>query len=172
MYRSGEAFDVRDINTYVRLGNQHAKDKVAGYSMRAEIKGSDAATFAEIDGHYSKDAKHVFWSDFDSNKGAHPPVERSVTLAGADPATFAMLEKNHAADAGQVYYEGRVISKSPAAFRVLENDYAVSDENVFYRGEVLKGADVASFTVLPLTTEGATAQDKNGQFNYRKRVPK
>ena len=170
VYRDGDAFMVRDINTYQRIGDQHAKDRISGYYMRAEIKGSDGSTFAFVDGHYSKDAKHVFWSDYDSEKGAHAPVELSVTLPGADPATFAVIKDSYASDANQVYYDGRILSKAPTAFRVLENGYAVSDRDVFYRGDVLKDADVASFVVLSPTEIGVTAQDKHGKFNYEKRV--
>ncbi|MEO7362367.1 MAG: DKNYY domain-containing protein [Gemmatimonadaceae bacterium] len=170
VYRNGEGFEVRDINTYERIGDQHAKDKVSGYFMRAEIKGSDGSTFAFVDGHYSKDAKHVFWSDYDSGKGAHTPVELSLLLPGADPPSFAIIKDGYAADVKQVYYEGKVLSRVPAAFRVLDNGYAVSDKSVFYRGDALKGADVASFVVLTETVVGVTARDKHGPFNYEKRV--
>ena len=170
VYHDGEGFKVRDINTYERIGDLHAKDKISGYYMRAEIRGSDGSTFAFVDGHYSRDAKHVFWSDYDSGKGAHMPVELSVMLPGADPGTFAVVKDDYAADTSQVYYDGKVLSKSPAAFHVLSNGYAVSDEFVFYRGDVLKDADVASFVVLTETVIGVTAQDKHGQFNYEKRV--
>ena len=170
VYREGKGFEVRDINTYERIGDVHAKDKISGYYMTAEIKGSDGATFTFVDGHYAKDAKHVFWSDYDTGEGAHAPVELSVTLPGADPATFAVIKDAYAADTNQVYYNAKVISKERPAFRVLEGDYALSGTAVFYRGEVLKGADVATFVVLPGIGEGATAQDKHGKFNYDKRV--
>ncbi len=170
VYHDGEGFTVRDINSYQRIGDQHAKDKISGYYMRAEIKGSEGSTFAFVDGHYSKDAKHVFWSDYDSAKGVHKPVKLSITVPGGDPATFAIIKDDYAGDIHQVYYEGRVLSKSPATFRVLEIGYATSDKSVFYRGDVVTGADAASFVVLPGAGEGVTAQDKHGQFNYEKRV--
>ncbi|MEO7996464.1 MAG: DKNYY domain-containing protein [Gemmatimonadaceae bacterium] len=169
VYSDGVGFKVRDINTYERIGDMHARDKVSGYYLRAEIPGSDGPTFNFITSSYAKDAKHVYWSKFDTDAGTHPAIERTVTLPDADPATFVMLESSYAHDAGQVYYEARVLSKSPATFRVLERDYAVSDSSVYYRGEVLKGADRASFVVLPIG-DGPTAQDKLGTFNYEKRV--
>ncbi|MEP6833003.1 MAG: hypothetical protein ABJB74_06395 [Gemmatimonas sp.] len=46
----------------------------------------------------------------------------------------------------------------------------VAHTDVFRREAVLQAADVASFVVLPVTGEGATAQDKHGKFNYEKRV--
>ena len=170
IYSDGRGFEVRDINSYERIGDVHAKDKISGYYMTAEIMGSDGSTFAFLDGHYSKDANHVFWSNFDSGKGAHAPVEVSVTLPGADPQTFVIIKDNYAGDTNQVYYAAKVISRARASFRVLENDYAVTDKAVFFRGDILKGADVASFVVLTEPVAGVTARDKNGQFNYEKRV--
>lgn len=170
VYLDGEGFKVRDINTYERLGDQHARDKISGYYMRAEIPGSDGPTFSEIDFNYARDAKHVYWSDLDTGHGTHRGIERTITLPGADPASFVIIKSGYAHDAGQVYYEARVLSKNPTTFRVLEADYAVSDSAVYYRGEVIKGADPATFVVLPITGEGPTAQDKLGKFNYEKRV--
>lgn len=170
LYNDGVAFKVRDIDTYVRIGDMHARDKVSGYFMRAEIPGSDGPTFSEVTNHYAKDAKRVYWSEFTSDAGAHPAIERTTVVPGADPASFVMLESYYARDAGQVYYNATILSKNPTTFRVLERDYAVSDSAVFYRGEVVKGADPATFTVLPITTDGPTAQDKLGKFNYEKRV--
>lgn len=171
VYHDGVGFGVRDIATYERIGDMHARDRVSGYYLRAEIPGSDGSSFTFVDGHYSKDRAHVFWSDYDSGNGAHPPVEVSVALPDADPTTFVMLEAQYAADARQVYYQGRVISGDRTSFRVLERDYALSDSQVFYRGEVLRGADAATFVVLPATGDGPTAQDKDGKFNHDKRVP-
>ncbi|MGV3708612.1 MAG: DKNYY domain-containing protein, partial [Gemmatimonas sp.] len=170
VYTDGLGFSVRDVDTYERIGDMHGKDRVAGYYLRAEIKGSDGATFSEVSSHYSKDRAHVWWSDYTSGAGAHRPVEVSFQLPDADPATFVMLEDYYAADTNQVYYEARVLSKAPAKFRVLGRAYAVTETEVFYEGKVLKGADAATFTVLPVSPDSATAQDKHGQFNYEKRV--
>lgn len=170
VYHDGGGFKVRDINTYERLGDQHARDKISGYYMRTEIVGSDGPTFSEVNYNYAKDAKHVYWSDLDTGHGSHRGIERTVILPGADPATFALLENGYAHDARQVYYDSLVLSKNPTTFRVLERDYAVSDAAVFYRGGIVKGADPATFVVLPVTSDGPTAQDKLGKFNYEKRV--
>lgn len=171
VYNDGYGIKVRDVNSYERIGYMHGRDKVSGYYLRAEIPGSDGSTFVEVAGHYSKDAKHVYWSDFGTAPGEQSPKERTVQLPGADPATFVMLESDYAHDAGQVYYNDSVLSKNPATFRVLDRDYAVSDSAVYYRGEVLKGADLGTFVVLPATGDGGpTAKDKFGSFNYEKRV--
>ncbi|MBC8086018.1 MAG: DKNYY domain-containing protein [Phycisphaerae bacterium] len=170
VYHDGQPFSVRDINTYERLGDAHARDRFTGYFMRAEIKGSDGPTFSEISGSYSKDAKHVYYSKYDSNFGQHPPVERSVMLPGADPATFQVLEHSYASDAGQAYFNDKVITKSVASFRLLDRGYAIADNKVFYDGAVLTDADAATFEVLPVVSDSASAQDKHGKFNYAKRI--
>jgi hypothetical protein len=170
VYHDGRSFRVRDVNSYERLGDAHARDKVSGYFMRAEIKGSDGLTFSEIDGSYSKDATHVYYSSYDSNHGQHPPVERTMVLAGADPATFAALGRYYARDAQQAYYQDKIITKSVATFRLLEEGYAIADDKVWYGGEVLKDADAATFEVFPLSGDSITAQDKHGKFNYAKRI--
>lgn len=171
VYSDGVGFEVRDIETYERIGDQHARDKVSGYFMRAEIKGSDGATFSEVDGNYSKDAKRVYYSKYDSNFGQHRPVERSVALPGADPATFVAHRHGYAQDAAQAYYNDLVITKSVATFKLLEEGYAIADNKVWYQGEVMKHADAATFTVLPLASDSsATAQDKDGKFIYAKRI--
>lgn len=170
VYSDGNAFEVRHIDTYERLGDAHARDKISGYFMRAEIKGSDGATFSAVNGHYSKDAKRVFWSKYDSNLGQHAPVERTVVLAGADPATFVAHEHDYAQDAAQAYYNETIITKSVATFRMLTEGYAIADNKVWYQGEVLKDADAATFAVLPLSDDGNIAQDKHGKLNYGKRI--
>ena len=170
VWRDGEGFTVRDINTYERLGDAHARDKVTGYFGMAEIKGSDPATFVAVDGKYSKDAKHVYYSVFDSDKGAHKPFEKTIIMAGADPATFVSLDKGYASDVRQAYYKGDVLTKSVSTFRLLDRGYAIADDKVYYDGQLLKDADAATFVVLEVGVEDAWAKDKNGKFQYDERM--
>lgn len=172
VYTDGKGFKVRDINTYVRLGYQHAKDKVSGYYMRAEIKGSDGATFSEVDSKYSKDAKHVYYSDYVTNGGQHGAVEKTIVLTGADPATFAVIDNGYASDSIQAYYNERVLAKV-ADFKFLGRGYAIAEGKVLYDGAVLKDADAATFKVLDVSGEEiASAEDKNGKFQYSERIKK
>lgn len=171
VYLDGRSFKVRDINTYVRLGDSHARDKVSGYFRTAEIKGSDGATFVEIDSKYSKDAKNVYYSVYTSDAGAHTPYERSVIITGADPVTFVALEDDYATDGRQAYHNGDVITKTVSNFRMLSRDYAIADGKVLYEGKVLPDADAETFKVLEVSIGvDATAEDKKGKFQYRERM--
>src|SRR4029079_8389833 len=119
---------------------------------------------------YSKDATHVFYSGLNLAPEPRASDVISVVLPGAQPATFTALESGYATDGSRAYYNDRMLESGASSFRVLAYDYAVSPSHVYYRGDVVKGADAATFETVPIVDDGPTAKDKNGSFNYSKRV--
>lgn len=109
-----------DAASFTVLEYGFAKDAVSGYYMRQAIPGSDGPTFAGIDSAWSKDARHVWWSDVDL--GSTPPGALVTRMAeGADPATFQALENGYGKDAKHVYFQGNVVEGAdPATFQVFD----------------------------------------------------
>ena len=171
-YHEGVGFLVKDAATFTLLERNFAKDKISGYVARGPIAESDGSTFGVIGGDYSKDARHVFYSGMQLADAATTSSVRSIVIPQAEPATFVLLEDDSATDAGRVYYAGRLLENSSDTLRVMKYDYAVSTTHVYYRGEILKGADAATFEVLPLADDAPTAKDKNNSYSYGKRLKK
>ena len=133
-----------DAATFEVLYSSYSRDKTRGYYMQEPVANSDGATFTALDDRYAKDKSHVWYSNFETDGGAHAPVATNTVLAGGDPATFVYLDRGYAKDARQVYH----------------------------RGAVLKGADAASFAMLPAPENGADAKDATGTYLDGKRAPK
>ena len=172
LYYEGVAFGVADMATYTLLDGVFAKDKVHGYFARRPIMESDGNTFVAVSSDFAKDAKHVFYAG-----GMTPNIKPGqpngpFVLEGANPATFTVLESSYSTDSVRVYYGGKLLETEAASFRVLQYDYAVSNSHVFWRGTVLKGADPATFEILPLVDNGPTAKDKNNTYSFDKRLKK
>jgi len=169
----GQAFSVRDVESFTPLNAQFARDQVRGYYQRVEIPGSDGASFAligEHEDHYVRDRKQVYYAEIktdDPNRGAHPVVR---PLRDADPTSFRALERGYAADAAQVWYRGAPLTRDVAGFALLPRSYARTSSQVFYDGRVVRGADAASFAELEPPTEQADARDKSTSYLQGRRV--
>lgn len=110
------------------------KDRGAVHVNGNPIAGADPATFAVLQGGYSRDAGRVFYFD--------------RQIAGADTASLHPLDGPYAADAARVYWMGTVIKGAdPATFRVLNADFECSADatRAYYRDVVVAGADPDTF---------------------------
>jgi hypothetical protein len=95
-----------------------------------------------VDAHHAKDRARAYYCDLETDGGSRPAYAKIVPVA-----------------------DGRV-----ASFRALEHEYAVDDRAVYFRGEVLAGADLASFTALSYTDNGADARDARHRYATGKRL--
>jgi hypothetical protein len=172
-FYEGQSFSVRDVESFTPLNAQFARDQVRGYYQRAEIPGSDGASFAligEHEDHYVRDRKQVYYAEIktdDPNRGAYPVAR---PLRDADPSSFRALERGYAADAGQVWYRGAPLTRDVASFTLLARSYARTSTQVFYDGRPIRGADAASFAELDTPNEQADARDKANNYLQGRRV--
>ena len=163
-------FPVKGRGVLELLDYGFARDRLSGYYHQRPIPGSEGSTFSVVDSHYSKDAKHVFYSDLEP----HPrePLRVSVQLRNAQPASFSALEAGYAGDAAQIYFQGKVLTNEVASFRMLQFGYAKTATQVYYAGKPVSGADAASFETLEHPTDAANAKDRNGSYQQGRRTTK
>lgn len=113
----GKLMAVGDLASFQVQSYGFARDNTTGYYMRQPVPGSDGRTFAQIDNAYSRDARHIFFSDVVLGQ---PSQIVNRVVEGADRASFAPLERGYAKDAHTVYFDGVAIpGADPASFVML-----------------------------------------------------
>lgn len=121
----GQRMTIGDIASFQVQSYGFARDNTTGYYMREPVPGSDGRTFAQIDDAYSRDARHIFFSDVVLGQ---PTQIVNRIVEGADMATFAPLERGYAKDARAVYFDGVAIpGADPASFVMLGAGDATGD---------------------------------------------
>jgi hypothetical protein len=168
VFFEGVAFPVKDIDSFELLDYGYARDRIGAYYHQRPIPGSEGNTFSTLDSHYSKDAKHVFYSDLEAAPGQ--PVRRSTQVRNALAASFVTMESGYAADAAHVYFKGEVLTDAVSTFRMLQLGYAKTATAVYYTGKLVQGADAASFDVLERVTDAADARDSANMYQQGRRT--
>lgn len=167
VFFEGQAFSVRDVESFTPLNAQFARDQVRGYYQRVEIPGSDGASFAlfgEHEHHYVRDRKQVYYAEIktdEPNRGPHPVVR---PLRDADPLSFQPMERGYARDAMQVWYAGALLTRDASSFELLPRSYARTARQVYYQGRVVAAADAESFAELDTPSDQADAKDRNRSY--------
>ncbi|MCX6552261.1 MAG: DKNYY domain-containing protein [Acidobacteria bacterium] len=161
-YAREEMTPIADGATFQFLGYHYAKDAKQVYFQQGILTEADQKTFQFVGGESAKDARRVYWHDF--------------VLEGADPRTFQLMTYNYTRDAKQVYHLNEVIPGADApTFQVIGPStkgfgYGKDAKRVYYAASVIEGADPATFAVDKSDPE--LASDKNGRFQYGRRIEK
>jgi hypothetical protein len=127
---------------------------------------ADAASFQSVGDWFAKDRRHVFF------------LYRVVE--GADPDSFAVLggyNSHWAKDKARAYYFSPskaagnmwpIESESLDSFEILPNgkfaEYARDREAIYYFGKRVRGADAATFAILPSDRMGEVADAYSYHF--------
>lgn len=139
VWYEGRAFAVRDPASFTPIDSRFARDAQRGYFDRAEVPGSDGASFevlAEDGGSHARDRHRVYSLHIELNDPLKPPHAVVRVLEGARPATV----------------------------RVPGRGYAVDGATVWWRGRLVAGADGTSFQVLDSVGGGVDGQDARATY--------
>ncbi|MBD2703846.1 DKNYY domain-containing protein [Spirosoma sp. BT702] len=126
---------------------------------RSVVKEANVATFKAINKVYSKDEKQVFY--------------RGQPIAKADPATFEYLAGDYSKDRANGYFQEKRISTDGHHFDIVPNPaetssnvtaegiaYARDSRYVYRSTEIVKGADPATFKVVPMFNGNYLTHDR------------
>ena len=134
------------LNTFRGVPNtDYFVGKSAVYLYGVRVKKALPASFEILDGHYTRDARHVFYGGR-ILAGAEPTsFEHVLDLqkSGEDRTTVFWKDKN------RVYANGVALHKSqPATFKALSRSYGCDDTHVYYDWHILEDATPRQFVVL------------------------
>ncbi|MES0490184.1 MAG: DKNYY domain-containing protein [Leptospirales bacterium] len=144
IYRGRKSFDGPDLESFIALNDDYAKDKnrvYYYYEWENDFKLADLQTFqvAENSNEYAFDKRNVYY--------------HGLQIDDADPDSFSLFTQstNFARDNTSVFYRGRKIYYANTAdFQILDaqSDYAKDSLRVFYGADVISGAHPNSFSVV------------------------
>ncbi|WP_448213860.1 DKNYY domain-containing protein [Colwellia sp. MEBiC06753] len=105
------------------------------YNIRT-LQEADSATFKQINVHYGKDKKYVFYG--------------STVIDKADTQTFTLLNEFYAIDKNNAYVAGRYISNADAkTFEYIGNNWSKDKNSYFWNGLKVNVCDFTSFKIAP-----------------------
>jgi len=135
--------------TFEPLNHVWAHDDAHIFQCDKLLRAADRQTFQVLNELYAKDANSVFYTE--------------GQIKGADAETFLAFDadqedglRSYAKDKNNVYHRVFTIGKpvvvrkaNPNSFRAVGRGYGIDDESVFYETTRLKGADPATWHMLP-----------------------
>lgn len=164
VYHEGTPFPVADPAGFELLDSGFARDRRQGYYQRVAIAGSQGgAAFRVLDGQHADDGRRIYHARVDYRAGA----TRVHAIEGADRSTFEVLEDGWARDARRLYHAGVALPDDPAGWRMLGRGYVRTASRVYYLGQPVKGADAASFEVVPVDRDADGADGQDARRRYR-----
>lgn len=175
-----------DADSFEILNHSYHRDSGHVFFEGRPLDGVDPATFKVLgQGDWATDGQQVIFQgkarkDIDPGtfeifpgdlwaRDRHQVFFMGQVKQGSDPASFEIFKEDEtfARDQKFVYYAGDVIpAADPSSFVILANSYQKDGKNAYWGGRRVEGADVATFE----TTEHH-AQDKNGRFEWGRRIP-
>lgn len=164
VYYEGTSFPVADPAGFELLDSGFARDRRQGYFQRVAIAGSQGgAAFRVLDGQHADDGRRIYHARVDYRAAA----TRVHAIDGADRTTFEVLEDGWARDAKRLYHAGAALPDAPGSWRMLTRGYVRTASRVYYLGQPVKGADAATFEVIPVDRDADGADGQDARRRYR-----
>lgn len=152
----GKVFVRSDAASFIQLKGDYSKDKNQVYYAGNVIKEADATSFVSLNEHFAKDKNHVYYDE--------------DIMTDADPETFVHLKDLYSKDKNHVYYQNMIVPVDIAdagKLRIWNTDYTytfITDGKKIFLGESLVKTpkfDVQSFGIVG---KNALCYDKNGIY--------
>lgn len=145
-----------DAVSFTQLKGGYSKDKNQVYYEGGAIKGADVASFVAVNEHFAKDKNHVYYDE--------------DVIPDADSETFVHLKDLYGKDKNHVYYQNMIVPIDIAdagKFTIWNTDYTytfITDGKKIFLGESLVNKpkfDAQSFGIIG---KKALCYDKNGIY--------
>ncbi|WP_347216729.1 DKNYY domain-containing protein [Chryseobacterium sp.] len=145
-----------DAASFTQLKGDYSKDKNQVYYAGSVIKEADVASFVSVNEHYAKDKNHVYYGE--------------DVVTDADPETFAHLKDLYTKDKNHVYYQNMIVPidiTDDGKLKIWNTDYTytfITDGKKIFLGESqvkIPKFDARSFGVVG---KNALCYDKNGIY--------
>lgn len=152
----GKVFVRSDAASFTQLKGDYSKDKNQVYYAERVIKEADAASFVSVNENFAKDKNHVYYGE--------------DVLPDADPETFVHLKDLYTKDKNHVYYQDMIVPINIAdagKLTIWNTNYTytfITEGKKIFLGESLVNKpkfDAQSFGVVG---KNALCYDKNGIY--------
>jgi hypothetical protein len=160
-------FNGNEINDehFVVLNNSFAKNDTAAYYKGYTIHDADIKTFVNVDDHYAKDIKNVFYCDEERDGQTYFLTKHSVIikLKDAHCNSFMSLGGDYAKDNRRGYYKGIGFEVGDVAtLTTIDGQFIKDKDHIYFERKVVKKADVNSFR----TINNSYAKDTARVYHY------
>ena len=159
-----------DRQTFHVLNELYAKDVNSVFYTEGQIKDADAETFSAFD---ADDEGGLRSYAKDKNNVYHRvfTIGKPVVVRKADPNSFRAVGRGYGIDAKSVFYEStRLKGADPATWSLLPGGHYSRDKTSVYSGpQLVPGADRDSFEVLPGLY---FARDRQHYFRHNEKITK
>ncbi len=124
-----------DIDSFVILGEIHAKDKKYVYHGFTTIEGADPTTFEIIEGDYARDRNTIFWKD--------------RAIKGIDKDSFEILDKEHSKDKHNLFAGNWPLKNlDPSSIEILSPIFVKTKDGVYFSSKLARSIDGNTFEVI------------------------